>query len=145
MLEKVKEWLGGDVDEYERDGVLVLPIGEVVVTVRETLWAGRKLVEVAAPLAVGVKAGPGLLKMLMELNGIASMGKFVLLDKGIDGKPTVLFTYSMYEGCGREGFELALATVIAMAEKYGEEIVELGGGVSFKEYISRGGEAGGGG
>ncbi|GEM_PF-5237212 len=139
-MEKVKEWLGEGVSEYEKDGVLVLPIGEAVVTVRETTWAGRKLIEVAAPLAVDVKPSPSLLKLLMELNGVASLGKFVLLEEGVDGKPTVLFAYSMYEGCGREGFELALATVIAMAERYGDEIVELGGGRSFKEYISHGGE-----
>ena len=131
----MKEWLGGEAEEYVRDGVIVLPYGETVITVRVLEWAGREMVEVAAPLAVGVKPGPGLAKFLLALNAKVGVGRFALYEEGLGGEPTVMYAYTFPEECGRGAFEFALATAMAVVDEYGGEVAELGGGETLSRFL----------
>lgn len=144
MSEDIKKWLEENGVRYEIfNNMFLIPYESTLVMIHTVEWNEKKIVEVIASVAIDIKPNMELFKFLLEKNSEIPFGKFSFVEEGIDKKPTVFYSHYLLEKfMQKEEFEASLATVMAVAYTFDEDVAKLGGGLTFREYVQKMGEGG---
>jgi hypothetical protein len=103
--------------------------GSTLVDVRVVQVGDSVAVRSSAPVAVGTRLQPDLLRFLLEKNASIPFGAF-----GVDSRGTVVFAHTILASSSMDLAELSASvrSVLLTADEFDDRIVERWGGKTFK-------------